>query len=470
MKKTYKNIDYEWLTKPTGDPFVDAGGYALEEFSSNFQDDDILQLIMRVTDIYVDRWNAKINPFFLNSKITQPAFKTEAKKAETKKYYEALLNNDGGKIGHCRMTGQKTYVFPAGRDNSVLTGSGTFINFHHGFQNGIMLSKEVIIRYFFLPLACEQLQGRIALISSNSPEIANYFSKEICKDNLAAIANNSSEGVIKSKSNNPSTSIFRYADKILLEYKGEFDDNEDYLTLYHFTNLGQKPNVNIYQLPSQVLRFYSFVQKAKNKDDWNNIVNAHYYYTAPKNSTLVKSVYNDDRYTITVSNGKKEATSNFDIQSFQYWGNTIYDKLLNFKSLTRTFLEYILKHYFSFTIIKTYEIKINNMKKETIEKIEQMADFIINNNDEDGISRAISKLFQVKSAYLLRRFVIKDIVAQNYKEKSENAIITVKDYTDYLFPDIDSWKETRDVLLIAIFEKLHERHENVPITNDENNE
>ena len=33
-----------------------------------------------------------------------------------------------------------------------------------------------------------------------------------------------------------------------------------------------------------------------------------------------------------------------------------------------------------------------------------------------------------------------------------------KDYTDYLFPDTDSWKETRDVLLIAIYERLHDRN------------
>lgn len=25
MKETYKTIDYEWLTRPTGDPFADAG-------------------------------------------------------------------------------------------------------------------------------------------------------------------------------------------------------------------------------------------------------------------------------------------------------------------------------------------------------------------------------------------------------------------------------------------------------------
>jgi hypothetical protein len=34
---------------------------------------------------------------------------------------------------------------------------------------------------------------------------------------------------------------------------------------------------------------------------------------------------------------------------------------------------------------------------------------------------------------------------------------------DYLFPDIDSWKETRDVLEIAIYEKLHEQHREIAV-------
>ncbi len=32
MKQTYKTIDYEWLTRPTGDPFADAGGFAIDFF------------------------------------------------------------------------------------------------------------------------------------------------------------------------------------------------------------------------------------------------------------------------------------------------------------------------------------------------------------------------------------------------------------------------------------------------------
>lgn len=474
MKKTYKNIDYEWLTKPTGDPFVDAGGYALEKFSSIFPDDDILQLIMRVTDIYVDRWKAKINSFFFDSKITNPSISINKKAEENVKYFKSILNDEGGHKGCCRITGRQCTVFPARRDNMVLAGAGKLINFNSCFQSGLMVSKEVIIRNFFLPFACEQIQGRIGLVSSNSPGITRYICQAICQECLNAIDSNSSVGVLQAKSGTPGTALFRYTDKLMHHLKIEFDETNDSISLYHFSNGFSKkernPGVTVYQLPFQVLRFYSFVHKAKYEKDWTDFVNAHYYYQASGGWGIVGSEYKNKEYVITLTKSKKERTSNFDVQDFQYWGNTIYNNLLNGKSLTRAFLKYTKMHSFNLTIIKTYETRINNMKKETIEKIEQMADFIINSNDENGISKAINKLSQAKYAYELRRFVIKDIISKNYEKGNENAIITVRDYTEYLFPDTDSWREIRDVLLISIFEKLHQLHKNVPVKEDGDNE
>lgn len=56
------------------------------------------------------------------------------------------------------------------------------------------------------------------------------------------------------------------------------------------------------------------------------------------------------------------------------------------------------------------------MKKESIDKIEQIADFITACNDCLIIEKAIKKLDSVTNSYLLRRFVLKDIIAKNYEE------------------------------------------------------
>ena len=112
MEEKYKNIDYKWLTKPTGDPFADAGGFAIEYLSEKLQEKDILKLIEYITKIYVEKWNGKLNAFFLNSKITQPAFDSTRKIEETLKYFESLINESTTyEIGYCRITGQETKLF-----------------------------------------------------------------------------------------------------------------------------------------------------------------------------------------------------------------------------------------------------------------------------------------------------------------------------------------------------------------------
>lgn len=462
MKKTYTTLDYDWLTRTTGDPFVDAGGYALEEFSRHFPDLDILQLIMKASEIYVYNWESKINTFFLDSTITQPSYReNHIKLAKTESYFRQILSNklDDGScahVGNCRITGRKTYLFPCGRNNIVLSGSKKYINFHHNFQMGLMASKEIIIRSFFLPLGCVQLNGQIALITSSSPDISSFFCQCICKENIIAIGKGMSDSILKGRTNSPGTALFRYADKVMNEYRGNFKDMVGTLSLYHFTNFATKPSLDIYELPFQVLKFYSYVTKAMHIDSWNNFVRRYYHTKGSK--------YDDEKQELIIKNNKEivpVASSDY-----QEWSNTIYDSLLNGKSILGYMLQYCRENDIDYNIIRIYSTNILGMKKETIDKVEQMADYIIGSNDEIGIEKAIKKLDGVKNSYDLRRFVLKDIVERYYEDGNDEAIVTVKDYAEYLFPDTDSWRETRDVLIIALYERLHKMHKKVELKSE----
>ena len=119
-------------------------------------------------------------------------------------------------------------------------------------------------------------------------------------------------------------------------------------------------------------------------------------------------------------------------------------------------------HHFDLELLECYLINIQSMKKETVDKINQIADFILSYNSEVDMKKVLTKLNGVKNPYLLRRFVLK-VIEDNYKRGNEMPLVTVEDYVDYLFPDSNSWMETRDVLLISIYQKLHERHLNVEV-------
>ena len=97
------------------------------------------------------------------------------------------------------------------------------------------------------------------------------------------------------------------------------------------------------------------------------------------------------------------------------------------------------------------------MKKETINKIKELAAFLVREEDADKIKKRIKALDGVKNASTLRRFLLKDVVIANYAVGNDNPIISLDDYINYLFPDGSFWAEIRDLLLIAIYQELHER-------------
>lgn len=453
MKQTYKTIDYEWLTKPTGDPFADAGGFAIEYLSEKFPDKDILELIDYITKIYVEKWGGKLNAFFLNSKITQPAFQGSRKTEETLKYFEALIKEtEPSEVGYCRITGRETKLFFGGRDNSIMTGSGTLINFHHFFQKGIALSKEALIRIHFVPFACQQLQGRIGLMQSSNQKLSNLFVKLTVEKNLHEIGIGLSEGVAKSDFNKPANAIFDFVDYTLSQLLDFREGNTlPSITLYHFTNFGASPEIQLYQLPAKVFRFYRTCLQPRFREDWQKFVRSHYFDGQHKGA---KYNLQTEKFELV----KSKETEIIDNSEYKQWFNRIYNKLLVDENIRTDILRWSRKHPFNFEIVSIYQQNIISMKKETINKIKELAAFLVREEDADKIKKRIKALDGAKNASALRRFLLKDVVAANYADRNVLPIISLEDYLNYLFPDGSYWAEIRDLLLIAIYQELHERN------------
>lgn len=449
-----EKVNIEWLTRTTGDPFTDTGGWVIKFLweQPHLKDKNILELIEYVAKIYVEKWSNNLYAFFMNSTITQNQFKGREIK-ETLKYYSSLLNDRNAvSKGTCRISGKKGKLFLAGRHNHILSGGGTFINFHHHFEPGILLSKEVLIRMFFVPLGVFQLNGKIVLIQSNDSRIESYFVRDILLETLKEIASGISESVLSTHYANPTTALFEFANKCLSDLeiydfkKDAFNVIEPVLNLYHFTNYKDKCDIQIYTLPTTVFKFYAFCNNPKWKKDWTKFIRYHY-----RNSKFKEAVFNESKETWE---GKKETA---DFQNYRTWRNLIFEKLLSSESILGNILRWNINHSFPFKIVETYQTIIRNMEKRTVEKIKQFADFIVSNPDADFIKKCIKRLSGTRRSYELRQFLLK-LNTDNYLKDGAAALITVEDYVDYLFPDGGNWSEIRDVLLIAIYQKLHEIH------------
>ena len=456
------------LIKSTGDPFADVGGYVIEALwdDPKLKDKDILGLIEYVANIYINQWNANLHAFFLNSKITQPAFDSKRKLAETLSYYRSIINETApSQVGYCRISGRKTNLFAAGRDNHILSGSSTFINFHHGFESGLYLSKEIIIRFFFVPLGVMQLGDKIGLISSNNNVVAKYYVQQLLTGpdgHLTALGRGLASGVARSSYGIVANALFAFVDSCIKNIRtavyARLDENvveirDTTLSLYHFTNFGAKPEVIMYQLLATVFRFYALCQTVAYAEYWRPFVTAHY-----RNSKYRDAKYNQD------SNTWVSAKEELAYDSYSTWRNVILERLLNGATLIPYFKEWICKHEFSFQIVENYLFYVKNMDKRTLQKIKDVAGFIVS-RDEDNIKKAILRLNRAKYVQEVRQYLLK-LINDNYKANPATPLIRLDD-VEYLFPETVSWREIRDLLLIAIYEKLHDNHMIVPTELDE---
>jgi len=455
MKQTHKTIEYEWLTRPTGDPFADAGGFAIEYLSEKFPEKDILELIKYVTvDNYISTWKGKLHSYYHGSKITNPSIKTDKAKIEgTMKLFEAIIvDGEESEIGFCRISGREAKLYSLGRESMMLSGSGGFINFHHYFDDGLKMSKEIVIRMFFMPLATILLQGKIALLYSNSLEVIRFWVRENCSKNVSRIGKplqtEDEAGALKSEFTKIPNALFSFVDNLLTSIPEI--RNETSLTLYHCSNFITKSELQIYLLPAKVFFFYRTCLQPKYKEDWLKFIRSNYVDGRHKGAK-----YN--LYSGKFELVKSEETLVIDFNDYKQWSNRILNKLLTGENIRPEILRWSRKHTFNFDIISIYQINIIGMKKETIIKIKELAAFLVREEDADKIKKRIRALDGAKSASAMRRFILKDVVAANYVAMNENPIVTVEDYVNYLFPDGSYWAEVRDILLIAIYQELHER-------------
>lgn len=458
-----------WFTHPTGDPFADIGGLVIEYLQEKYPDKSIMDLIEFATDIYVNKWENNLHSFFLNSTITHNSNKGKKGYDKTLAYYKGLIDAINGTEGYCRITGQKTKVFPAARENHIMSGSATLINFHHGFENGLQLSKEALIRIFFVPLGVEQLGDKVAALVSNNSDITKFFVHKNVDENFRSLGSNVSHSIARSDFSNPVNAIFDYAYQCIENVKTATYDEESEmsltkgvtLTLNHFTNFGASPTINIVILPATIFSFYAFCL-LHYKKDWNNFIYRQYNSFKFKNA-----VY--DAQSAQWTNHKDVV----DFENYRIWRNSAFEYLLN--GNTDRFRRLLLRHsetqIFNFRIVEQYQINIRNMDKRTLSKILELAEFIIADSSDDEIKKAITHINGQRSGSALRRYFI-SLNAEFYKKhgNKNKPLISVEDYAEYLFPDGTYWSEIRDLLLIAIYQRLHEMNIVVDVELEEETE
>lgn len=447
-------INNDWLTQRTGDYFADTGGWVIDWLwkQPEHEQKDIGQLIEYIAKHYVNDWGGKLHSFFLNSPITNPANKGREVN-EVIRYFNGLLNEtEQHEMGYCRILGEYTKLFSAGRNTIPLSGSTAFLNFHHNFQHGLMLSKEALIRIFFLPFGSQTVGGLNAALSANEPKIERRYVYEICRKNNGRIASRNTEGgILKSNFNNPANALFDFAKQCLNDIR---DDEIIEMNLIHYTNFGAKPESNLYCFSSRLFEFYRKVMQDTTKKDWQRF--AHSFHR------LKGAIYDDsnDSYEVVEKKVKRTADSTV----FQTWYNPIYEQLLKGYSILSILEKWsrqqllAKKPFRIYPIVKLYQKNLFDMKEETLQKIESIAAYFVRDVDsnETKVKQRLNKLRDARHESDVRSFLL-NLIKDKYQEKDGIPLITLNEYVNVLFPDGTYGATIRDLLLISIYEKLTDK-------------
>lgn len=443
-----KELEINWLTQATGDPFTDVGGYVWAYLSNKFPNKEPIEIIEYVAKIYIYDWEQKIHPFFANSKITHNSYggKKEKSLTDTVMFYRRIFDEADESVikrkGFCRITGRQGAVYSAERSTTILSGAGSLMNFHHAFESGSMVSKEVLLRNFVMPLGVIQVGSLPAIIISNDEKVSNLIAGINCQAHLDALGGGSTnKGLIKSNASNPANALFQYVINIhkKIEYELDIDSSDTKkvaLNLFHFSNFVNGVALNMYTLSEAGFEFYTYCLK-KYKFEWLNFVNAHYKIGEPK---------------------KKDKTEEIVETVIESHYNPILSKIMIGENLSSFFLNWLLKgNKLNFKIIEIYQIIIRNMDKRTLNVLRTVATFVAQKCSDDDITKTLRKLNSATSRQDVF-FTLLKLVEKN--KDNEEPIIRLDD-VEFLFPEGFHWREMRNILLIAIYEYLHEANRKV---------
>ena len=142
--------------------------------------------------------------------------------------------------------------------------------------------------------------------------------------------------------------------------------------------------------------------------------------------------------------------------------NIVYERLLSNQSILPQLLR-VYRGLFQnkvkqihLMIAIYYVTEVLGMKQEQLGLIKRIAEVVLElSQRENNYKKYLVLLERTRKAYELRAALLK-IIKANYRSGAKEPLIRLEEYVNYLFPDGQYWSEIRDLMLIYLYEKLHE--------------
>ncbi|WP_299526179.1 type I-B CRISPR-associated protein Cas8b1/Cst1 [uncultured Methanobrevibacter sp.] len=425
--------------KITGNPFIDAGIFALSvKLNKPIEDitiGDIENEAKFISKLYLkDGWNKNMYSIFPNSPLVNNAIKGD----RSEKYFNELKSEieciqDIQDNGSCMGCGRRNAEYVFGKSIIPLTGSKSLKNYFSFANEGADYCSLCAILVQFSPLLMYTCGGKFILLNSDSELVMKLWAKETIQNVNTQVSLNNYAGCCNDGITRPVNAIFEIITKVI-DSSDLWDDENPSLNFYYFTNYNQGPELEIYTLPIDVFNFLVDIP-SEDKYNWKFILKKGYQYVK----------------------WDKEETFDKDKKNYYYKNkpNNVYNNLLMNRSILKYF--YNFKHkktYCSWKLVNAYMREVRKMDEKRIEAIKTVGDKLSDYIKINDSKKTLSSL-ENASSYNNFRNVLRKILKNKIKN-DDDLLFTFDDYVINLFPEGNlTWKETQDLLLFRIYENLH---------------
>ena len=457
--------------KLMGNPFVDAGVCGICEWlgrsvqPEQITKDDLEKIVEDFVPMAAN-WEKWTSIFTRNHRLTNG--RESDRVPEFKKrllgYIDQTVELD--LEGDCMGCGRR-YVgeTPLLDKTGVPLTGGKHSNFFPVFSEGAGYCTACSFAIQFIPfslVATGSSGGRFLMLHSKSWELMQVWTT-ICINGVnQRYSQGQTGGCFKPDFANSRNGLFYMVREMVIELEdmqlyGEIVDKDVSMEIYSFTNNNQYPDVEIFYIPSPVFKFLRDAEQNPYNEEWHKIVKSGYV------------------------RGKSE-------KEFRKTRNIVYEYLLENRSIRGFFLSRrTQKHRGNWELLSLYLEKVRNMKPERIEKIKRVGGLIAETISKSG-KRGERRLrdFADATTYAECRSVLLRIFEDRIEKKEPELLFSFDDCVEYIFisgentqswsdelddgelddeqkaqlmhsmnSDITFWRETRDLLLFRIYEKLY---------------
>ncbi len=285
----------------TGHPIADVGVATICAFCEKPDPGALTQDDLRKISRFMEReyFSGKLLSYltcvFVNSAYVNPTVGDAKKKDYKRQILQGFEHDPDPAAAHlrCVFSGAPAARIVNRQHVPLITGEDV-LNFFPDGAGGMPISGDFLLAIQAFPLGARRCHGRaLAVHCPDDQSITYEFAHRFLADNrkLLLLAQKSGEKYEDAKAPRTLTvdALIDIMHRRGWSASGSQTGTRPSVTVYHLSNSGQGPDIDVFELPSEVVSFVAKASRAGSSDIWNKIVARAWENPAPLRANSAKS-------------------------------------------------------------------------------------------------------------------------------------------------------------------------------------